>query len=311
MLSVLNIVAPVFAIVALGYLAVRLKFYPAAGVGGLIAFVNNFAVPILLFRAMLTVHFGTAFDIRIIAGFYAGALLVFVTGIWLARKIFGNRPGESVASAFSATFTNTVLLGLPIIQRAYGSDALQVIYTIIGLHAPILMSLGMLVMEFARRDGGSLGETLLKAGKRSASNPLLIGIVFGLIGNLSGIHLIEAADAFTLMMSQAVLPAALFGLGGALNAYRIRDNAGLALVMSGLKLMVHPFIAWVVMVPLLHVPHDVARYAVILAGMPAGINTYIFATSYRRSEDVAAATILLTTGLSVVSVSFWLYVMSV
>lgn len=309
MFTVLNVVSPVFAIVGLGFLAVRLRAYPPTGVAGLISFVNNFATPILLFRAMLAIDFSTALNPKLLLGFYAGAIVVFALGIALSRIGFAQRPGVAVASGFAAMFTNTVLLGLPIIQRAYGADALQVIYTIIGLHAPLLLTLGMVTMELARRDGASLASALKKAGRRSLTNPLLIGIVLGLAGNFSGLRLIEPADAFTLMMSQAVLPAALFGLGGALNAYRIRDSWSLALGLSLLKLLVHPFIAWVLLVPVLGVDAHIARYVVVLAGMPAGINVYVFATTYQRSEDVAASTILLTTTLSVLSVSFWLYVL--
>ena len=75
MFAILNVVIPVFAIIALGYTAVRLRLYPTEGVRGLVAFVNNFATPCLLFQAMLTSDFGTAFNLSIIGPFYVGALL--------------------------------------------------------------------------------------------------------------------------------------------------------------------------------------------------------------------------------------------
>lgn len=310
MLTVLNVVSPVFMLVAVGFLAVRYKLYPATGVGGLISFVNNFATPCLLFRAMLSVDFQTAFNVNIIGSFYIGALVVFVVAIVVSRVVFTNSPGEAVASGFAAMFTNCVLLGIPIIQRAYGDEAMAVVYSILGLHAPSLITLAIVVMELSRRGGDSLSSALKKAGKRAVTNPLLIGISLGLLGNVIGLELIEPVDAFTRMMAQAVLPVALFGLGGALNSYRIRDNWGQALTMSSLGLLLHPAIAWTIMVPILKVDHDIARYAVVLAAMPAGINVYVFATSYNRSVDVASNTILIGTALSVLSVSMWLYLMS-
>ena len=69
MLEILNVVIPVFAIIALGYVAVRLRLYPAVGVKGLVAFVNNFATPCLLFEAMLTSDFGSTFNWSIIVPF--------------------------------------------------------------------------------------------------------------------------------------------------------------------------------------------------------------------------------------------------
>jgi len=173
-----------------------------------------------------------------------------------------------------------------------------------------LYTAGILSMELSRREGAPIASALRTAGKRAATNPLLIGISLGLLGNVFGINLIEPVDAFTRMMAQAVLPAALFGLGGALNDYRIRDSWTHAASMSALKLFLQPAIAWLIMVPIFRVDHDVARFAVVLAAMPTGINAYVFATSYKRSVDIAANTILITTAVSVLSISFWLYLMS-
>lgn len=309
MLAILNVVLPVFAVIALGYGAVRGKLYPAAGVPGLVAFVNNFATPFLLFDAMLKADFSTAFQPAIIVPFYAGALFSLLAGSIIAVRIFGNRPGEGVSSGFSAMFTNTVLIGIPIIARAYGGEAMPVIYSIIGFHAPLLILVAMLTMEMVRRDGQSLLSVFRVAGLRMIQNPLLWGILAGASGNALGIVLPEPADAFVTMMSQAVLPAALFGLGGALNEYRLADNWAQALAMSAFKLIVHPAIAWVLMVPVLGVDPHIARYGVLLAAMPTGINAYVFATYYNRSVNVATNTILLSTMLSVVTVSAWLYVL--
>lgn len=310
MLTILNVIVPVFAIVALGYSAVRWKLYPAAGVHGLVAFVNNFATPILLFRAMSSADFSTAFNPAIIGPFYVGAIVSLVVGAFLARRFFGARPGESISSGFSAMFTNTVLIGLPLLHRAYGDQAMPVVYSIIGLHAPTLITLAMLVMELTRRDGGNVATALAQALPRILRNPLLIGIACGLAFNFLGFSQPEPLDAFTSMMAQAVLPAALFGLGGALNEYRLADSWAQAAAMSGLKLLIHPAIAWVLMVPILHVDPHMARYGVLLAAMPSGINTYVFATYYHRAVDVATNTILITTVGSVLSVSLWLYLLS-
>lgn len=309
MFTVLNVVAPVFAIVALGYFAVRLRLYPAEGVKGLIAFVNNFATPCLLFRAMLNVDFAETFSFRLIGPYYLGALLVFAIGIVIARASFKRSPGESVAAGFSGMFTNTVLLGIPVLQRAYGDDAMPIVFTIVGTHAAILMTSALLSMEFARRDGAAFGTALLGAVLRIAQNPLLIGIALGLAGNLAGLTLPEPVDAFTLIMAAAIVPVALFGLGGALNEYKLAENWALALNLSLLKLIVHPALVWVVMIPILNVDHTIARYPILLAAMPTGINAYIFATFYKRGQDIAANTVLITTVLSVLTASAWLYIL--
>ena len=309
MLAIINVIAPIFALMALGYFAVKFRAFPADGIRSLIAFVNNFATPCLLFYSLVNSDLVSAFNIAIIAPYYIGAILCFLVGIVLAIRLFGNRPGEAVAAGFSGMFTNTVLIGLPILQRAYGPDALPVTLSIIGLHGAILLTLAMLTMEFMRRDGQSLGRTLVVALRRIGSNPLIWGIAAGMAGYFSGLQLIEPAEAFFVMMTQAVVPVALFGIGGALNEYRLSDSWGQAVVASILKLVLHPLIAYVLMVPILGVPLEIARYGILLSAMPPGVNIYVFASYYNRGVNVAANTILIATIASAVTVSVWLYIL--
>jgi predicted permease len=140
-------------------------------------------------------------------------------------------------------------------------------------------------------------------------NPLLIGVGLGLLANRSGIVLPEAGTAFFTMMSAAVLPAALFGLGGALNEYRISDSWTQAALMSLFKLIIHPTLAYVLMVWVLHVPFEYARYGILLAAMPTGINGYVFATYYDRGVNVAANVVLISTVAAILTVPFWLFVL--
>jgi len=310
MLAILTVTAPIFALMAFGYAAVRFRLFPAEGIKSLITFVNNFATPCLLFHSLLTSDFSSAFNIAIIGPFYIGALACFIIGIVVARKIFRNTPGEAVSVGFSGMFTNTVLIGLPIMQRAYGFDALPIVLSIIGLHGAILLTTGMVTIELMRRDGQPLGRTLLIAGRRVASNPLIWGIAAGMIGYFSGLTLVEPADAFFVMMSQAVVPAALFGIGGALNEFKLSENWKQALIASLIKLLVHPAIAYVLMIWVLHVPMDIARYGILLSAMPSGINVYVFATYYNRGVSVAANTILIGTVGSAITISAWLFILA-
>jgi predicted permease len=115
--------------------------------------------------------------------------------------------------------------------------------------------------------------------------------------------------AFLTMMATAVLPVALFGLGGALNEYKLSDSWTQAGINSVFKLMIHPAIVYVVTIWILHVPIEYARYAVLLAAMPAGINGYVFATYYDRAVNIAANVVLISTVASIATITFWLYVL--
>ena len=309
MLALLVIVLPVFLLVGMGYGAVRTGVFPDRAVDGLIRFATHVAVPVLLFRALYTLDFGAALRLWHLVSFYAAATACFVLAILAARLGWGRRPGEAVALAFSALFSNSVLLGVPIIDRAYGAEVLEPGYAIIAFHAPFCYLLGILTMEFARRDGAGAGTALRRSAAAMFRNAMTAGIALGAALNLAGVALPAPLMAAVEMLADAALPVALFGLGGVLTRYALRAEMGEAAMIAALSLVVHPGLAWLLTAQLLALPEPFVRAAVLIAAMPPGVNGYVFAAMYGRSEGAAASSILLATGLSVLSVTVWLWVL--
>ena len=183
LLSVLTTILPVFLILGLGYAVAKLNYVPVSVADGLNAYALKVGVPILLFMAMYRLDFSQAFHFQMLVGFYTGAVSCFVIGIILARFLWNRRPGESIAVGFCALFSNTLLLGVPIAHLAFGQIISAPVFGIIALHASLLYTIGMFSMEFARSDGRRLSETVQAATVSIAANPLMAGIVLGLLAN--------------------------------------------------------------------------------------------------------------------------------
>ena len=304
-LVILTVVLPVFLVIGAGYLATRTGVFAQSGVDGLMTFTQNFAIPCLLFRALVDLDLGRAFDPGLLVAFYAGAVSTFVLGILGARRIFGRRPGEAVAIGFGALFSNSVLLGLPIMERAYGAAALDSNYAIISIHAPVCYLLGITAMEFARADGRGPFGTLGAVTTAMFRNALMIGLALGFAVNLGDITVPGTVRGAVDLMATAALPAALFGLGGVLTRYRLRASLAEAGLTAGLSLVVHPMITMGLAL-LLALPVEFVRSAVVTAAMAPGVNTYIFASMYSRGQAQAASAVLIGTALSVLTASAWL-----
>lgn len=308
MLAILLTVLPVFILIGVGYGAVRSGYLKDSIADALNMYAVRLAVPIFLFSAMANLDFGRAFSPPVLVSFYAGAFVCFAAGIVVARAIFKRRPGEAVAAGFTGTFSNTVLLGLPIIERAYGADILTIAFGIIAFHAPLVYALGMITMELMRRDGRSLGETLKAALQSIATNTLMIGILVGVAVNLAGITLFEPIKAAVDMIAATAIPVALIGIGAALTRYKLTAAMPETLTISAIALIVHPTIAFSLAHFMFGLPAPAVHAAVALAAMPPGVNVYIFASLYNRAINLAASTLLLATALSVVTVTMWLYI---
>ncbi|HUF57778.1 MAG TPA: AEC family transporter [Thermohalobaculum sp.] len=304
--ALLTIVMPVFLVVGAGYLSVRIGLFADAGVDALVRFASGVAVPVLLFRAMYRLDLGAALDVQHLVSFYAGAAVCFVGAILLARLVWKRRPGEAVAIGFLAFFSNTVLLGLPIIERAYGPRELEAAYAIIAMHAPFGYLVGIMTMELSRRDGAPVAVALRRTATAMFHNALTIGLALGLCVNLLGIDLWEPVEGAVDMLARAALPVALFGLGGVLTRYALKREVGEALMASAFSLIVHPFVAWVLAAQVFGLPEPFVRAAVVIAAMPTGVNGYIFAEMYGRAVGTAASSVLLATLLSVLTITAWL-----
>lgn len=309
MIGLLTVVFPVFLVLGAGALAVRTGFYKDAWLDPLMAFAQRIAIPCLLFNAALNLDLATVFNPLLLLSFYAGATISFFIGILGARLIFNRRPGEAVAIGFGALFSNSVTLGLPIIERAYGADALAATFAIVAIHAPFCYFLGITSMEISRADGQSARQTAITVLNAMLRNALMVGIGLGFICNFIGLTLPGPVEAGLAMIISAALPTALFALGGVLTRYAMKAAIGEAGMVAGLSLILHPAIAYLLAQHLLDLPAPFVQAAVMTAAMAPGINTYVFSTLYRRAEDVAAATVLLSTILSVLSVSAWLAIL--
>ncbi len=272
-------------------------------------FTQQFAIPCLLFRAAMNLDFGAVFDWRLLFSFYAGCTTTFFLGMIGARMIFGRRPGEAVAVGFGSLFSNSVILGLPIVERAYGTSAVEAALAIVAIHAPFCYLLGITVMEIARADGDTLAGTVAKIGRAMLRNALLIGLALGFVVNASGIALPETVLAAIDMLVRSALPAALFALGGMLTRYRLRASLGESVMTSALSLVLHPTITFLLASVVFALPDPFVQAAVLTAAMAPGVNTYVFASMYQRAQGTAASTVLLATILSVGSVSVWLSVL--
>ena len=308
MQALIEVILPVFLVIGFGYVAVWRRWFSQAGVDGLMAFTQKFAIPCLLFTAISRLDLGQNFDLRLLAGFYGGALSGFLLGLFGARLIFGRTWEDAVAIGFCCLFSNSVLLGLPIMERAYGVDALAANFAIIAVHSPFCYGIGITVMEVVKARGAAGPQVVVKVLKAMFSNTLIMGVGLGFVVNLSGFTLPGPVNDGLDLMVRAALPAALFGLGGVLVQYRPEGDLRVILYVCLISLVAHPLITYG-LVRGFGLPVEAIRSAVVTAAMAPGVNAYIFANIYGNAKRVAASSVLLSTALTVVTAWIWLQIL--
>ncbi len=309
-LNLIEVVLPVFLVIGAGYLALVGKLFSQDSADGLMTFAQKFGVPCLLFINISRLDIGAYFDWRLMVGFYTGAISAFIIAVTLARTAFKRRPGDAVAVGFGAMFSNSLLLGIPITERAYGAGALAPNFAIISIHAPLLFTLGIVAMEAARSDGRGLSSTMAAIMRSIFQNALMIGIALGFVVNLSGITLPETISSAVEMVGRAALPAALFALGATLTKYQLKASLGQAGMVTLLSLVFHPTLTWVITSQIFDLSQGFVRSAVLTAAMAPGVNAYIFAGMYNRAMGASASSVIMGTTMSIFTITFWLWFLS-
>ena len=307
----IDVVLPVFLIIGFGYAAARAQWLSDTAIDGLMRFSQSFAIPCLLFRSISTLDLGTSFDPGLLLAFYIGAFACFAAGYFATTGPFHRKPEEGIAVGFACMFSNSLLLGLSITERAYGTAALTGNYMIIAMHSPMFYAFGIGLMEWVRSRGQGLSAPALgrQVTRAIFAQPLVIGITAGLIVNLSGLTMPVSIAAAADMMGRASLPAALFGLGGILLRYRPEGDKALIAVVCAITLLLHPTLTYLLARFAFGVSTAGLRSATVTAAMPPGVNAYLFAHLYATGRKVNASAVLIATGLSIFTAWFWLHIL--
>ena len=303
MIAFLLLCLPVFAVILLGWHAVRRGMLGDGALVALTGFSFLFALPAMLFRLVAAQPLAEAFDLRFFAG-YLGADLVVLALVILGSRLFGRRALPAAAAhGVTAAMGNVGYLGPPLLFALMGERAAGPIAMAIMAEIMLVLSLGAALM--ARRDGS--GAT--SAWRTILLNPVVLSILLGAAFAATGMPLPATLDRFLVFLGGAAAPTALFALGGVLG--RLRIGAPLAVAAAAIsfaKLVLYPALVWLALGPLLGLPKLWVQAGVLLAALPTATNAFVLAQRYNTEPKQVSAAILLSTLVAAFSfpVTAWL-----
>ena len=311
MANSLGVIAPVIAIIAIGFCITYWKVFSGAQIATLNRFVFMVAAPALLFRNVALTEIPDLTPWGIWLSYYGAMLVCFAVSFGVARMLFGYRSnGELVIVAFGGSFSNTVMPGIPIILTAFGPDASLPLFLILAFHGLLIFSVAITLLELTTNPTVTWRSILPQFGKAMANQQVMLALLAGVIWNFSGIGLAQPVDDFLALLGQSAIPVALVAVGGVLAQTAWRDAFSTALYMSAFKLVFMPMLVFVLASYVFALPPLWVATVTLLAAMPSGVFTSVFAARYQVAEDEASSSIVLSTVIGALSVSVWLLVFS-
>lgn len=303
--TVVHALFPVVLLIAIGVLAGKAGWISSAGVKELSQLVFMVVAPALLFRTMAQVHPQAVQGASLLA-YFAAMWLLF--GLVIAVVGFTRR---GAVLALAATFSNTVMIGIPLVGLAYGKEGQVLLFTLISLHALVLLTMATVVLELLQaREQVQSGDaaprhrlaTIGMAVKNAVVHPVPMPIMAGLLFAQTGWTLPGVVDRPLLLLGNAFGPVALVLVGVTLAQASIgRDFKG-ALAIALVKTMVHPLLmalaGWAFGLRGMSL-----TVLVVAASLPIGANVFLFAFRYKKAEDLVTASVAVSTLLALVSVT--------
>ena len=326
----------IFVIVAIGWIVGRLKWLgderhdPARTLANAAYYIF---VPALLFRTTARIDFATMPWGTLVAVFAPLQLMLLLVYGWhklaLRRASAPAPAGEAAVPArtdetavpavraISASFGNTVQVGIPMAAALFGESGLQIHLAIVSLHALALLTLTTALVELdlarVRHTLGTgeqhLGRTLWATARHTIVHPVVLPVLVGLGWNVLGLPVPTVADEILATLGQAVVPLCLVLIGMSLAYYGTQGARRPALVSSALKLLVLPALVLAIAHWAFHLSGVALAVVVMMAALPIGSNALIFAQRYRTIEAETTAATVFSTLAFVVTAPLWLAVL--
>jgi malonate transporter and related proteins len=311
--QIAGIVVPVFGLIGIGYAVAWSGLLRMETGEALADFVFTVAIPVLIFRVVATADFAGGTPWFLWLAYYIGFVLAWIAGTFLVRRLFERDARAGLVAGVSAAYGNALLVGIPLIITAYGSEGAAAISLLIAVHLPILMTASAILIERALVTDGLSPDADARAIAASlvrnlVKNPIILGLFAGILWRLTGLPIVGPAGTVVTKIADVAATLALFSVGMNLRKYGISGNVRQALTVAAIKLVAMPAVVFLLVLTVIPLPTVWAKAIVIAAACPTGVNAYLVANRFQVGQALASNAITLTTGLAVVTIAVWLNV---
>ncbi len=300
MLDIFLKTLPFFAVITLGYLAGRRRFFDEAATAHLTKFIFYFALSAMLFQFSSSLSLSDVLDWSFLAAYFAATLSVYLISTLIS--VWRKRPIEQAAiEAQCAVIGNVGFLGIPMLAILMGAASIGPIMMVLAVDLIFFGSL-VVILITGSRDGRMSPAVLWTIGAGLVKNPMIVSICAGFLWSASGMSTPGPIEEFLQLLGAAATPGALFAIGASL-ASKSAERIETALLLTGFKLLAHPAAVAIAAYLIFPVDAYAAGVMVACAALPTAGNVYMIAQHYGVAPQRVSATILISTLISIVSVS--------
>lgn len=301
----LNATIPVFLLMVLGLALRKIGWIDEAFASRMNKFVFRVPLPVLLFQDLATVDFYEMWDGRFVLFCFAVTFLGIVIAGLLSLLLKNRRiQGEFIQASYRSS---AALLGIAFIQNIYGSAGIAPLM-IIG-SVPLYNIMAVTVLSFFSPERKKLDAgTVKKTWKGIVTNPIIIGILIGMLWSLLRLPLPEIVAKTVSSIGATATPLGLMAMGASFDFRKALGQKGPALAAFFLKLI--GFCA--VFLPIaaaMGFRQEKLVAILIMLGSATTVSCYVMAKNMGHEGTLTSSVVMLTTLGSAFTVTAWLYIL--
>lgn len=298
---------PLFLIMLLGYLLKRYRFLTDEFVAVANKLLFKVTIPVLLFHDLTQVDVRTDFDAGYLL-FCAIATFLSIAVTWVLARLFIRRKelvGEFVQGCYRSS---AAILGTAFIQNIYGESSMSGLMILGAVPLYNIFAVIILIVEAPNRNREmGLWKSVSVSLKGIATNPIILGILIGLVASLVRLPIPTMVDKGLASIASLTTPLALIVIGAGFKGGEALGHIGLSSVAAAIKLLVMPAI----FLPLAVMMGFTDQKLIALIVMLGSITTpasYIMAKNMGHDGSLTASICVLTTFFSAFTLTFWIFV---
>lgn len=301
----LNATIPIFLLMVLGFFFRKIHWIDDLFAERMNTFVFRVVLPVLVFEDLATVDFGQLWNLKfvlfcLLATLLSIALMIALSFLWKDQ----NLRGEFIQGSYRSS---AALLGIAFIQNIYGDSGLAPLMIIGSVPLYNVMAVTILCI-FDPENPGMDKETIKTTLKGIVKNPIIIGILAGILWSVLGLPMPQILGKTVSNVGTLATPLGLMAMGATFDFRKALAKKKPAFIATFFKLIGLAAIFLPIAIFLGFREQELVAILVML-GSATTVSSFVMARNMGYEGTLSSSIVMLTTLLSAFSLTGWLYLL--
>ena len=303
MIDVLNLAAPFFGLIFIGFACGKIKQIPDTAMGWMNFFIVYVSLPALFYNILAKTPLEQLARVDFVFATTLATFWAFSVSFAIGMAIRKGDIGDSAIAGLAGGYGNIGYMGPGLALATLGPKAAVPVALIFCFDNIILFTMVPFLMALRGQQPMSLGAIAWEVVKRVAGHPLIIASALGVLSAAVHFQPPVALERLIQFLQNAAAPSALFALGVTVALRPLKAMPWEIPFLTGVKLILHPVLVFVLLSffgPFDQVWIDTA---VLMAALPPALNVFVFARQYDCWVEQASSAVLVGTVVSVLTLT--------